>query len=181
MEYFSLEYMFFITSALLFLSFLYNLKQRRILNSSEHHNANMIQDTFYDSVTDLPNRNNIEIIINETIKVASRRDKSFCILALKVLNYDDVKNVSIEDSNKLSMEIADGILSAIRDEDTAARVTDNEYVVVFNEYLEEEHYDIPMNRISESLKGKDVRYAYVTFPNDGDSTAKLIDSVLAKL
>lgn len=141
----------------------------------------MIQDTFYDPVTDLPNRDNIEIIINETVKVASRREKTFCVLGLKDLDYFDVKEESIEKSNKLSTEIADGILSSIRDEDTAARVSENEYVVVFNEYLEVDNFDIPMNRISEALKGKNIRYSYITYPDEADTTNKLIDGVLAKI
>jgi diguanylate cyclase (GGDEF)-like protein len=179
MEYISLEYMFFITTALFILSFFYNIKQRRMLNGANP--SDMLQSTFYDSVTDLPNRNNIEIIITENIKVASRRDKSFCILGLKALDYKELKNESIEKSNELSIDIADGILSSIRDEDTAARVSDDEYIVVFNEYLEAENYDIPMDRISEALKGKNVRYSYVTYPDEANSIDKLLESVLAKL
>jgi GGDEF domain-containing protein len=179
MEYISIEYMLFVTSALLVMSFLYNLKQRKMINGSAE--SSMIEDTFYDSVTDLPNRDNIEIIISENIKVASRRDKTFCVLGLKALDYYDLKSESIEKSNKLSIDVADGILSSIRDEDTAARVSDDEYVVVFNEYLEMENFDIPMNRISEALKGKNIRYTYVTYPIDGDTSTKLIDAVLNKL
>jgi diguanylate cyclase (GGDEF)-like protein len=181
MEFISLKYMFFITTVMLVLSFLYNVKQRRIIDELKGNCSDMMQDTFYDSVTDLPNRNNIEIIINENIYVASRRDKSFCVLGLKILNYKDVKSESIEESNKLAMEVADGILSSIRDEDTAARISDDEYIVVFNEYLEAEHYDIPMGRISDALKGKEIRYSYITYPSEAKSTDEIIEGVLAKI
>jgi GGDEF domain-containing protein len=166
---------------LFIVSLLYNLKQRKIINNFNHKQASVAEQTFYDSVTNLPSRNNIEIIISENINVATRRDKSFCILALKALDYKDFKSKSIEKSNKLSLDIADAILSSIRDEDTVARICDDKYIVVFNEYLELENFDIPMDRISQALKGKNIRYTYITFPNEEKTTQRLIDSVLAKL
>ena len=181
MEYVSLEYIFFVTLTLFVISFVFNLKQRKMIRDREIGESSIVQNTFYDSVTDLPNKNNIEIIISENINVASRRDKSFCILAIKALDYNDLKNESFEKSNKLSCDIANKILSSIRDEDTAARVSDDEFVIVFNEYLEEDNYDIPMNRISKSLSGVNVRYAYITFPSEAKTTSSLLDGVLEKL
>lgn len=181
MEFISLEYLFFITLTLLIVSFIFNIKQRKTIHEFEENESSIMQDTFFDVVTDLPNRKNIEIIISENINVASRREKSFCILAIKYLDYQTLASESIEKVNKLSREISDAILSSIRDEDTAARVSDDEYLVVFNEYLESENYDIPMNRISAALQGINVRYAYSTYPADANSTSLLIDHVLAKL
>ncbi len=181
MEFISIEYMLFVTSALFVMSFLYNLRQRKMLHKTISEKSTTPDEPFYDLVTDLPNRKNIEIIINENIKVASRRNKTFCILALKALDYFEIKNDSIENSNRLSIDIADGILSSIRDEDTAARVSQDEYIVVFNEYLEIENFDIPMDRISKALKGKNIRYSYITYPDDADTAETLINGVIEKL
>jgi diguanylate cyclase (GGDEF)-like protein len=180
MEYLVLGFIVLISS-LFIVSLLYNLKQRKIINSFNQSHSSVAEKTFYDSVTNLPNRKNIEIIITENINVATRRNKTFCILALKALDYKDFKSESLEKSNQLSLEITDAILSSIRDEDTAARICDDEYIVVFNEYLELEDFDIPMDRISKALKGKNIRYSYVTFPSEEKTTQGLIDRVLAKL
>ncbi|MCW9026385.1 MAG: GGDEF domain-containing protein, partial [Thiovulaceae bacterium] len=135
---------------------------------------------FYDTVTDLPNRNNIEIIIKEHINITSRHNKSFHVFAIKANEYKDLKNNSIEKSNELSREIADAILSSIRDEDTTARVSEDEYIIVFNEYLEEKNYQIPINRIKESLKNINASYASSSYPKDANSTDSLINGVLSK-
>ncbi|MCW8837636.1 MAG: diguanylate cyclase, partial [Thiovulaceae bacterium] len=147
-----MEYILFIIFIFFFLSLLYNIKLRKTINRYESEKLFIAQSAFYDTVTDLPNRNNIEIIIKEHINITSRHNKSFHVFAIKANEYKDLKNNSIEKSNELSREIADAILSSIRDEDTTARVSEDEYIIVFNEYLEEKNYQIPINRIKESLK-----------------------------
>ena len=181
MEYISMEYIFVVTSFLFVLSFIFNLKQRKIIKNLQTTESVIMQDVFYDLVTDLPNRNNIEIIITENIHVSARREKSFHIFAIKALDYKILTHDSFEKSNELSREIADAILSSIRDEDTAARVSDDEYIVVFNEYLEDENHKIPMERIVRSLKSVNISYESVSFPKDGETTDSLLNNALTKL
>ncbi len=181
MEYVSVEFILFISSILLVMSFIYNLKQRKIINEISAKESKIVEKTFYDSVTDLPNRNNIEIIISEHIKVSSRRNKSFYMFALKALDYKTINRESSDKANELSNEITDSILASIRDEDNAARVSDDEYIVVFNEYLESENVQIPMERIKEALKEINISFASSSFPEDGELAHSLIDGVLAKL
>ncbi|QFR49252.1 diguanylate cyclase [Sulfurimonas lithotrophica] len=181
MEYISLEYIFFVTFTLFIISFLFNLKQRNIIKDYQNNESSIVQNIFFDSITDLPNKNNIEIIITEHINSATRHNKSFYVLAIKALDYYNLKKDSNEKSDKLSVGIADAILSSIRDEDTTARVSEDEYIVVFNEYLEEKNHSIPIDRIKESLKNINVSYATCSYPKDADSTDSLIKSALTKL
>jgi diguanylate cyclase (GGDEF)-like protein len=181
MEYVSIEYIFLISSLLFVASFVYNLKQRKIINELNTKESEFIENIFYDSVTDLPNRNNIEIIITEHINITSRRNKSFYMFAIKALDYKSINRTSKEKANELSCEITDAILSSIRDEDNVARVSDDEYIVVFNEYLEADNLQIPIDRIKEALKDVNISFASSSFPEDGDSTPSLINGALAKL
>jgi len=181
MEYISIEYIFFISSVLFVVSFVYNLRQRKIINDLTIIESQMIENTFYDSVTELPNRSNIEIIITEHINITSRRNKPFYMFAVKALDYKSINRTSEEKANELSREITDAILSSIRDEDNAARVSDDEYIIVFNEYLESDNFKIPIERIKEALKEINISFASSYFPEDGDSTSSLINGLLAKL
>jgi len=181
MEYISLEYIFFITTSLFVFSFIYNLKQRKIISALQSYEESALHHSFYDALTELPNRDNIEVIITEHIHIASRHAKSFCTLVIKANDYKKLKEHSVKDADKLSCKIADAMLASTRDEDTVARVSPEHYIVVFNEYLELEHYQVPLSRIEEALSGINVSYARSIYPQDARSTTALIDGLLKKV
>lgn len=181
MEYAGIQYIFIISFILLLASSIYNLKQKKLINELSISNSRDMQSIFFDSITNLPNRNNIEIIITEHIKTTSRRDRSFYMFAIKALDLKNLDRRSNIEANELSQDIADGILSSIRDEDNVARVSHDEYIIVFNEYLKPQNLQIPIERIKHALKDVNISFASSTYPKDGDSTETLIDSILDKL
>lgn len=147
-----LQYFLFFLIAMLLVSVYFNLRQRRFTKQHEEQSSSLIKKAYFDSVTELPNRNNIDIVISEQISRASRHKKSFLITAVKVMNYHDIKTRSEERAQELIVEAGNRILDSIRDEDMLSRITENGFIIVFNEYLEEENSDIILKRINDAFK-----------------------------
>ncbi|MDA3909164.1 MAG: diguanylate cyclase, partial [Sulfurimonas sp.] len=84
----------------------------------------------------------------------SRHKKTFIVAVVKLLNYHEVNLRSKTRAGELVIESGDRLLSSIRNEDMLSRISDNGFVIVFNEYLEEENSNIIFERINALFSEK---------------------------
>ncbi len=149
-----MTYLLFFLIALLLASVYFNLHQMRIIKQHNENESLLIKKAYFDPITNLPNRNNIDIVIGEQVARTARHKKSFLVAVIKVTNYHEVKLRSQERSKEFIIEAGERILESIRDEDMLSHTTENGFAIVFNEYLEEENTDILFNRINDAFKEK---------------------------
>jgi diguanylate cyclase (GGDEF)-like protein len=168
--------------ALLFV--VYKLK-KRLKEYNENKNV-LIRNAYFNPVTDLPNRLNIELVIGEQIDRCLRHNNSFLIAIVKVLNYYDVKAHSQELADEFMREASNRVLQSVRDEDIVGHITDDGFAIVFNEYLEEENFHIVLERLENAFKEApqiDTKYqlhyevsiGVGKFPDHGTDTMLLLD------
>jgi len=171
---------------LLLVSLIVNIKLYITLKKRKESDDLLIRSAYFNPVTDLPNRPNIELVINEQIDRALRHNQSFLLTVIKVINYHDVKAKSEELADEFMLEASDRLLSSIRDEDIVGHITDDGFVIVFNEYLDEENYDIIIERIKKAFKEHphihtkyhlvyNISFGHTKYPNDGTDAKLLID------
>ncbi|WP_373002339.1 GGDEF domain-containing protein [Sulfurimonas sp.] len=153
-EFNGLQYSLFILIVLLLISVYFNIKQRQLAKQRGENDLMLIKKAYFDPVTNLPNRNNVDIIISEQIARAARHKKTFIVAAVKIINYHEVNLRSKTRAKELIIESGDRLLSSIRNEDMLSRISDNGFVIVFNEYLEEENSNIIFERINTLFNQK---------------------------
>ena len=145
------QYCIFLVVALLLVSLFFNLKYRQNIQKRQENENILIKNAYYHPVTSLPNKENIKIVISEQIDRALRHDKSFLIMLIKIKNYHEVKLHSKVLAKEFMLEASNRLLQSTRDEDIIGQISDDTFIVVFNEYLEEENYSIVLKRVEESF------------------------------
>lgn len=146
------EYFLFVSVVLLGLSIYLNIKQKRLLNQRKNSEAALIKEAYFDPVTDLPNRKNIELVLNEQIARSARHGKSFSIVSINIGNYRDIKINYKDKANDILVQIGDRLLESTRDEDILSHIEEDEFILVLNEYVEDDNLDILFRRINNALE-----------------------------
>jgi len=175
-----------VLALILFISFVVNVKLFINFKRRKENDDLLIRCAYFNPVTDLPNRQNIELVINEQIDRALRHNQSFLLTVVKITNYHDVKAKSEELGDAFMLEASERLLACIRDEDIVAHTTDDGFVIVFNEYLDEENYDIIIKRIKKTFKehphihtkyhlSYNISFGHTKYPNDGTDAKLLIE------
>ena len=175
---------------LLLISIYFNIKQKGLAKQREENDLILIKKAYFDPVTELPNRNNVDIIISEQIARASRHKKSLIVAAVKLLNYHEVNLRSKSRAEELIIESSDRLLSSMRNEDMLSRISDNGFIIVFNEYLEEENSNIIFDRINTLFKEKfvhdkgsldiEISIGKSIYPDDATESKDLINDAIRK-
>ena len=176
-----LEYYISGLIAFLAVSIYFNFKFSALLKDRKHGDKLLIKQAYFHPITELPNRTNIDIVIGEQIDRSQRHEKPFLISVLKIRNYDV----------NFIYKISTLLLEALRDEDILAHTKDDTFVIVFNEYLEEENFAILVERIQKIftqsiLNEKDERQkveismGHCKYPQDATSISSLIDEATRK-
>jgi diguanylate cyclase (GGDEF)-like protein len=147
-----LQYYLFALIALFLVSVFFNLKQRQTIKSTQLHDSALIKKAYFNPITDLPNKQNLEIMMDEQIHRAHRHKKSFVVGVVKILNYHDVLLRSRAIGEEFIIEAATRISESLRDEDVVAHTTENGFVILYNEYLEEDNSKIIFDRITNVFK-----------------------------
>ena len=147
----ALEYYIFGLIALLLGSVFYNLKQKQELKNTKERDAILIKRAYFNPLTDLPNRRNLDIMLEEQIHRAKRREKGFLLAVVKLINYHDINLRSSALAKEFIIEAGTRITDSVRDEDIVAHTTENGFVILFNEYLEEDNYQILFDRIQNAF------------------------------
>ena len=174
-------------SMLLLVSLYFNIRYAKRLKEYSEKENHLIRNAYFNPITELPNRANIELVVNEHIARVLRHSEAFIVTVVKLKNYYDVK-LRLGDtlSQEFVLQASKRLLDSIRDEDTVGHITEDGFVIVFNEYLSEDNYHIVTDRITAAFEAKpeidtkyDINYeigiGHTKFPDDGSDAKLLID------
>ena len=145
------QYCIFLIGALLFISLFFNFKYRQALKKRLEDENILIKHAYYHPVTSLPNKENIKIVISEQIQRALRHENSFLVVLIRIKNFYEVQLHSQVLANEFMLEASNRLLQSTRNEDIIAQISDDSFLIVFNEYLQEENYNKVMQRVKESF------------------------------
>ena len=135
------ELNYLLIGGLLFSVYMY-IMQRNKFKGLNYTEADLIKKAYFDPLTGLPNKENINIILDDQIHRCQRHNKSFYVAIIKIDNLNDV--VIAESSLRL--------FNSIRNEDIVGYISKGVFVIIFNEYLEEADAYIIFNRIHGSFE-----------------------------
>ncbi len=180
-----LQYYLFVLLALLLGSIFYNLKQKLALKKREESETALVKEAYFNPITELPNKKNLDIIIEEQIHRVHRRAQSFLIAVIRIKNYNEINMRSKKLGDEFITEAGSKLVDVVRDEDLVAHISESNFVLLFNEYLQEDNYDIVFNRVKTIFKDKyqvddkktleyDISIGQSVYPNDGTDAATLI-------
>jgi len=148
-------------------SIILNIVQRSNINNLRENSETLIKDAYFNPITFLPNEANFDILLKEQIDRALRHQKTFLFVYIKLKYYENDEDI-VNAANKLS--------GCIRNEDFLAQINIDEFVILFNEYLEKENYNIVLQRIITTFPKYSIRLGKSTFPNDGEDKKYLLKS-----
>lgn len=148
-------------------SIVLNIIQRRTINQLRESSETLIKNAYFNPVTSLPNEANFDILLQEQIDRAKRHEKTFLVVYIKLKYYESDDDI-INTANKLS--------ECIRNEDALSHISSDEFVILFNEYLEKENYHIVLERIMSSFPKYSIRVGKSTYPSDGEDKKYLLKS-----
>ena len=129
--------------------YLYIQKRNELLEYKSNESG-LIKAAYYDKATNLPNKLNVDMAVNDQIRRCIRHHKSFFTAIVKVDTLNEIYNAEIQKA--IIVETANRLSSAVRDEDLVGYILDGSFVIVFNEYLEEVNLDTIFRRIANSFK-----------------------------
>lgn len=180
------EYVTYIGAVVIVILLYYIVRLRITIATIKQRKEKLIKEAYFNPVTNLPNKKNIKFVFNEQIDRTLRHNQSFSVLAIEINNYEKIKETSIELANKYMYEASNIILKSTRNEDLIAHVDDNVFIILFNEYLEGDNYQIVVNRIKKGFKEKpddieleyDVSMGVSQYPVDGTDSDVLIEKAI---
>ncbi len=184
-----LQYYLFVLIVLLLGSIYYNLKQKLILKKREKAETALVKEAYFNPITELPNRKNLDIILEEQIHRVHRRAQSFLIAVIRIKNYNEINLRSKTLGDEFITEAGSKLVDAVREEDLVAHISESNFVLLFNEHLEEENYGIIFDRIKSIFKDRyqvdnkktlayDISIGKSEYPNDGTDGPTLITEAI---
>ena len=180
------EYLLYICFGFILVLLYYVIRLRSGINIAKKRKEDLIQEAYFNPITNLPNKKNIKYVFDEQIGRTLRHNQSFTVLAIKINNYEKIKENSIELAHKFIYEASNIIIKLTRDEDLVSHVADDTFIVLFNEYLEEDKYPLILERLkkgfSEHLNDIDIdceaSMGVSQYPNDGTDAEVLIEKAI---
>jgi len=139
---------FFLGLSIIFIN-LY-IKKRKELLEYKSNESGLIKGAYYNQLTNLPNKLNVDMTINDQMIRCTRHHKSFFTAIVKIDNLNEVYSVQINDA--IVVETGNRLLSAVRNEDLVGYLLDGNFIIVFNEYLEDIYLETIFRRINNSFK-----------------------------
>lgn len=88
------------------------------------------QLAYHDSLTSLPNRTLLTMLLEQSISVAQRNDASGCVLVVDLNRFKDINNaLGRRIGDELLREVSQRLKVALREQDVVARVSGDEFAV----------------------------------------------------
>ncbi|MEN8303627.1 MAG: GGDEF domain-containing protein [Campylobacterota bacterium] len=184
-----LQYYLLVLIVLLLGSIIYNLKQRLVMKKREASETALVKEAYFHPISELPNRRNIDIMVTEQIHRVHRRAQSFLVVVIRIKNYNDINIRSKSEGAEFISEAGTRVVDSVRDEDLVAHISDNTFAILFNEYLEEDNYEILFKRLKNAFKDEfqiakdkslmyDIGFGYSQFPDNGTDGDTLINEAV---
>lgn len=135
------ELNYLLVVGLVFSVYMYIL-QRNKFKSLDSTEADLIKKAYFDPLTGLPNKENINIVLDDQILRCQRHDKSFYVAVVKI---DNLNDAAIAESGSR-------LFNSIRNEDIVGYISKGVFVIIFNEYLEEANAYIIFDRVHKAFE-----------------------------
>jgi len=150
-----------------------HVKLKQLLESEN----SLVDEIFFDSLTNLPNRKSLDIVLNDQINRCQRHKKSFYLAQIKINNTENIsQSSSKEDAYKMITEASQKLFDAIRDEDMVGHVSRDNFIIIFNEYLDKANLELIFKRIYDTLHDKiNLSIGISQFPEDAQNTELLVE------
>jgi diguanylate cyclase (GGDEF)-like protein/PAS domain S-box-containing protein len=152
------------------------------LDISERNEAErkLLQQANYDQLTKLPNRYYILSKIESAFARARRQHTKVSLLFLDLNNFKDINDTLGHGvGDKLLKQVADRILSLLREVDTPARLGGDEFLVMLEGLQEQDQAEVVVHKLLNSFNSPffidsneiytSVSIGIGTYPDDGDS------------
>jgi len=181
------EYIVVVLTLLLGVSLYANFRLSKIIKQSRQESDLLMKDVYFNPLSELPNRMNVEIVLSEQIERVHRHKQVFLVTALNVKNYVVLKEkYSQKFADKLIREVSNRLLFLIRDEDVVGHIREDIFVIVFNEYLSEDNHQLILDRIETAFQEQfqvenqdavtiEIAIGESKYPDDAKDAKALID------
>jgi len=183
------QLLLFFLIGIVLVSVYFNFKQKYALKEKEDNETALVKEAYFHPISELPNRKNMDIIIREQIHRVQRHATSFIVAAIRIKNYNEVNIRSKTIGNEFITEAGTRLVESVRNEDMVAHISDSNFAILFNEYLQDDNYDIVFSRIKEAFLDqyyhddkKSFEYiigiGYSRYPEDGTDSDTLINKAV---
>ncbi|MDP1593806.1 MAG: EAL domain-containing protein [Gallionella sp.] len=153
------------------------LATKENITEKKQSEARIQQLAYFDQLTGLPNRSQLNDRFNYLLSLAQRHSKPLTVMFLDLDHFKNI-NDSLGHSigDKLLMEIARRLKDVLRDQDTLSRLGGDEFILVLPETGEEGSRDVALKLISSVVQPCQIeQYELVTtvsigialYPHDG--------------
>ena len=139
----------------------------------------------FDALTGLPNRNMFRDRLDFEIRKAARSGLTFALLFIDLDRFKEVNDtLGHEAGDRLLLEAASRIASAVRESDTVARLGGDEFTVILSDLREDAHVENAASAIIARLAepfvlGEELAYisgsiGITLYPSDASNSAELV-------
>ena len=123
------------------------------ISERKNYELQLAHSATHDSLTTLPNRVYFDNILDKTIQGAKRNQYKFGVLFIDLNYFKEVNDtLGHEVGDKLLKEVAQRLLSSLREEDTVARFGGDEFAVILNEIKDAKDALKIVQKIVESVE-----------------------------
>ncbi|MBX3708129.1 MAG: diguanylate cyclase [Gammaproteobacteria bacterium] len=132
---------------------LYFITQIEDITERKHTEEIIRSLAYHDTLTNLPNRRLLLDTLNHTLASAKRHHRIFAIMFLDLDKFKQINDSLGHDTgDELLKAIAVRLTAALRFEDTVARISGDEFVIILNELKEPQDAAIVANKIINSIQ-----------------------------
>lgn len=140
---------------------------------------------YHDTLTNLPNRRLLMDRISQSISIAKRRHYTLAIMFLDLDKFKDVNDTMGHDvGDELLKAVSTRLVNLLREEDTIARISGDEFVIVLHEITSPNDASLVAEKINHELIQPfliddneitiGVSIGIAIYPNDGDDALVLL-------
>ena len=127
--------------------------QQRLIRVNKSHQKQLQQLAYFDPLTKIANRKNIENVIDTKIKLCKRKNLSFYLALIDLDNYKKINDLLGHDAgDELLQNSVKRFNAILRKEDLIGRFGGDEFLVVFNEHTTQEEFLKVITRVQASFE-----------------------------
>ena len=146
-----LQYYIYLLIALLIVAAYLYIQKRNEFIKFKKNESDLINEAYFDKLTKLPNKHNIDITINNQIIKCVRHQKSFFTSIIRIDNFHEVAQPALKE--EVLVETGDRLFDSVRNEDVVGYISEDDcFAIVFNEYLEDKNLEIILQRINNAFE-----------------------------
>ncbi len=138
--------------AFFLIAILLTIRQQRLIKQNRKQQAELHHQAFFDPLTGIANRKNLEKTLDEKIEQAQHNQHSFYIA---LIDLDDFKNINDllghYAGDQLLQKTVSIFRKMIRHDDIFGRLGGDEFLIIFNEYTSHHQLIATLNQIKQAF------------------------------